>query len=456
MISRVALERKVPRILAAAVVAFAFAFGALGGIQTAHAKYASIVIDAQSGEVLYSRNADTRNYPASLTKMMTLYLMFEALERRSLRLNQKLPISQRAANQEPSRIGLRAGRKISVQNLILALAVKSANDAAVVVAEYLGKTEAGFARMMTKKARMLGMRNTTFRNASGLPNRGQLSTARDMAILARALLRDFPGHYDYFSKRSFRYGKSKFYNHNRLLTRYSGTDGIKTGYIRASGFNVVVSVQRNGRRLIGVVFGGRTAKSRDHHMASLMDKGFQRIQYSTILAARPQRKPPHQFGVKEREGTPRTRHKPIQNVLPAQPPPVELAVVGAPTTPKKKPVSYRVATLDARPVKKPRARTSISPAWAVQVGAFGAFTRAHLMALDASERARYQLAETEIQIVPFATGGATLYRARLLGFSEPTARMACLNLRKQSLDCIVVPPDGIDLVVTTLPPPLLH
>ena len=433
--------RTTPGILAAAAVAFAVTLGILGGVQPAHAKYASIVVDANTGDVLYSRNANTRNYPASLTKMMTLYLMFEALERGSLRLDQKLPVSRRAAGQAPSRIGLRAGRKISVEDLILALAVKSANDAAVVVAEHLGKTETTFARMMTNKARMLGMRRTTFRNASGLPNRGQLSTARDMATLARALLRDFPGYYDYFSKRSFRYGKSTFRNHNRLLTRYTGTDGIKTGYIRASGFNVVASVERNGRRLIGVVFGGRTARSRDSHMAALLDKGFQRVQRTVILAARPMRKPA-QPGVGKPQEIARTQDRPTPKKPPARPPaPVEPAAEAGPT-PKKPPPRGRVAALDVTPLMKPEMRATASSLWAVQVGAFGAFTQARLVALDAAERARYQLAEAEIQIVPFATDGAILYRARLLGLNEPRARTACLTLRQQSLDCIVVPPDG--------------
>ena len=233
----------------------AFVLALIAGVLAtpAHARYASVVMDAESGTVLYSRNADTRNYPASLTKIMTLYLLFEALERGQLSLNQKLTVSRRAAGQAPSRIGLRRGQKMSVREVILALAVKSANDAAVVAAEVLAKSEVTFARLMTKRARELGMKGTTFRNASGLPNRGQKSTARDMAILARALLRNFPQYYDNFSTRKFRYKNRTYRNHNRLLTQYSGTDGIKTGYIRASGYNVVASVERNGRRLIGVV-----------------------------------------------------------------------------------------------------------------------------------------------------------------------------------------------------------
>ena len=229
----------------------------------ATARYASMVVDAESGQVLHAVNADTRNYPASLTKMMTLFLVFDALEKGTLRLDQPLPVSKRAAGMPPSKLGLKQGQTITVEDAILALVTKSANDVAVVIAEALGGQETTFAKMMTERAQELGMSRTTFRNASGLPNRGQKSTARDMVRLAQALMEDHDKYYHYFSTQSFTYQGRTYRNHNRLLKGYKGTDGIKTGYIRASGFNLVSSVERDGRRVIAVVFGGKTSRSRD-------------------------------------------------------------------------------------------------------------------------------------------------------------------------------------------------
>lgn len=241
------------------------------------AKYASIVVDAETGEVLHARHSNTRRYPASLVKMMTLYMTFDALERGRLKMNQGLRVSRRAAGMPASKLGLRRGQVIRVKEAILALVTKSANDAAVVLAEAIGKTESQFAQKMTRKARQLGMKRTTFRNASGLPNRKQRSTARDMATLARALMNDFPQYYKFFKTKSFKYRGRVYRNHNRLLKTYAGADGIKTGYIRAAGYNLVASSIRNGRRVIAVVFGGKSARSRNRHTAQLLDKGFKQL-----------------------------------------------------------------------------------------------------------------------------------------------------------------------------------
>ena len=258
----------------------------------AQAKYAAVVVDAETGEVLHARNSNTRRYPASLVKMMTLYMVFDALEKGELKLNQRLRVSRRAAGMPPSKLGLRRGQSIRVKDAILALVTKSANDVAVVVAEALGRTESQFAKKMTKKARRLGMKRTTFRNASGLPNRKQLSTARDMATLARALIRDFPQHYHYFNTKSFKYKGRRYRNHNKLLRTYKGADGIKTGYIRAAGYNLVASSVRNGRRVIAVVFGGKTSRSRNRHTATLLDRGFKRLRMiAKTYPAPPPRKP---------------------------------------------------------------------------------------------------------------------------------------------------------------------
>ncbi|WP_084541878.1 SPOR domain-containing protein [Halomonas cupida] len=243
-------------------------------------KYAGIVVDAETQEILYAENADEPRYPASLTKMMTLYLLFEALEGRSMSLGHPLPVSSHAASMPATKLWLKAGSTIPVDKAIQALVVRSANDVAVVVAEALGGTESGFAEIMTRKARELGMENTTFRNASGLPDSGQVTTARDMAILAEHLIQDFPQHYHYFGLTEFTWRGTRHTGHNRLLNNYPGADGLKTGFIRASGFNVATSAVRNGRRMVAVVMGGYTASSRDEQMVSVLDRGFLRASLS--------------------------------------------------------------------------------------------------------------------------------------------------------------------------------
>src|SRR5947209_6996188 len=250
----------------------------------------SIVIDVETGRVLSAMNADAITYPASLTKMMTLYLVFEALNTGRLRPDQYLPVSYEAASRSPTKLGLRPGESIAVQDLILGLVTRSANDAAAVLAEGLAASEPAFAEQMTRRARQLGMTSTVYRNASGLPNPDQYTTARDQAKLGLALYRDFPREYRYFATRQFYFRGSVIHNHNHLLDWYDGADGIKTGYIGASGYNLAASAVRNGRRLIGVVLGGPSAGSRDREMAALLDRGFVEAGAGTIAVAR--REPP--------------------------------------------------------------------------------------------------------------------------------------------------------------------
>ncbi|WP_246527061.1 D-alanyl-D-alanine carboxypeptidase family protein, partial [Plastoroseomonas hellenica] len=246
--------------------------------QIGSGRYAAFLQDADTGAVLLAVNADEARYPASLTKMMTLYLAFEALQRGRLAETTRIRVSRHAAGMEPSRLGLRAGSTIRARDAIMALVTKSANDAAVALGEHLaGGSEVAFARMMTRKARALGMANTSFRNASGLPHPAQVTTARDMAVLSRALIRDFPGRYAYFSAARFDWRGQSMPNHNRLLSEYDGADGIKTGYIRASGFNLAASAMRDGRRLVAVVFGGASGVERDQHVMALLDRGFAEI-----------------------------------------------------------------------------------------------------------------------------------------------------------------------------------
>jgi len=233
-------------------------------------KYAAIVVDARNGRRLYSASADVARYPASLTKMMTLYLLFDALDSGRVNLSTKLPVSRNASRQPPSKLGLKAGQTIDVDTAIRAMIVKSANDVAVAVAEFLSGSEDNFARNMTAKAKEIGMYRTSFRNASGLPDGAQITTAQDMCLLALALRQRFPQYYHYFSLREFTYGNRRIRGHNKALDMIAGADGLKTGYTRASGFNLATSVTRSGRQVVAVVMGGNSARSRDAHMAQLV------------------------------------------------------------------------------------------------------------------------------------------------------------------------------------------
>lgn len=233
-------------------------------------RHAAIVIDANTGKTLFAESADAKRFPASLTKMMTLYMVFEAMQAGRINKNTKIPFSKYAASRPPTKIGVPAGQTISVEDAIMALITRSANDASAAIGEYLGGSEPRFAQMMTAKARRLGMRSTTFRNASGLPNPNQQTTARDMAILGIALRQHYPQYYHYFGRSSFQFRGRTINGHNRLLGRIEGVDGIKTGYVNASGYNLVSSVNRDGRRIVAVVMGGRTGAARDATMTRLI------------------------------------------------------------------------------------------------------------------------------------------------------------------------------------------
>jgi D-alanyl-D-alanine carboxypeptidase len=236
------------------------------------APYAAIVVDGNSGAVLHSSNPDAQRHPASLTKIMTLYLLFEQLEAGKLKLDSQLKVSEHAASQSPTKLGLRAGSTIAVEDAIKGIITRSANDAAVVVAEAIAGDEDDFAKLMTRKAVVLGMSRTVYKNASGLPDDNQVTTARDQSTLGRAIQERFPRYYKYFSTRSFTFRGQGIANHNRLLGRIDGVDGIKTGYIRASGFNLVTSVNRGNRYVVAVVMGGSSAGSRDSRMRELISE----------------------------------------------------------------------------------------------------------------------------------------------------------------------------------------
>ena len=253
---------------------FLLAFLLIAPPAGAQSRRSSLLIEAETGRVLQSENATEKRYPASLTKMMTLYMVFDALEKKEIQIDQLLPVSVNAAKQPKSRMGLKAGSSISVENAIFAMISRSANDAAVVVAEGLGGSEAQFADKMTRVALELGMKDTRFKNASGLHNKDQVTSARDMAILSMALIQHFPKYYRLFSVKGFRYGRRYYGNHNLVARFYKGGDGLKTGYVDASGYHVVGSAKRNGKRLIGVVMGRNSVRERDRHIFKLLDFGF--------------------------------------------------------------------------------------------------------------------------------------------------------------------------------------
>lgn len=366
----------------------------------AAARYASIIVDAESGKVLHASNPDRRRYPASLTKMMTLYMLFDAIDRGKLKINQRLKVSRRAQGMAPSKLGLKRGQTIRVKDAILALITKSANDVAVVVAETIGGTEVKFARMMTEKAKAIGMQKTRFRNASGLPNRRQVSTARDMATLARRLIDDFPQFYHYFGTQKFSYKHRTYSNHNKMLRAYPGVDGIKTGYIRASGFNLVASTKRYGRRLIGVVFGGQSAQSRDRHMRRLFERAYALVP-------------------KTRTDYPRSTAEALEKTAPR----------------KTQLVKAAVAATGARKLSPDRVRR-----WSIQVGAFSQSAAARLAAYGAAGRLQGVAQHGRVAIVMHEKDRARLYRAQIVGMSQREAVKSCTYLRARQHACVAIPP----------------
>ena len=256
------------------LIIFLNSFLILGFTSNLFAKKAAIVIDFDSEEVLFEVNADTRNYPASLTKIMTLYIVFDYIKKGKLNYDSQLSVSNIAASRSPSKLYLEPGSSIKVRDAINALIIKSANDVATVVSENISGSEKEFAKLMTSYAKKLGMNNTTFKNASGLPNRAQLTTARDIAKLSHALISNFPNEYKLFSNTEFSYAGKTYKTHNKLMLSYEGADGIKTGYIKASGFQLAFSAVRDNKRLIGVIFGGDTGSQRNKSLKIIMDKEF--------------------------------------------------------------------------------------------------------------------------------------------------------------------------------------
>ncbi|MBU6476027.1 MAG: D-alanyl-D-alanine carboxypeptidase, partial [Alphaproteobacteria bacterium] len=386
-------------------------------------RFAYIVIEATTGYVLSSFHADNRLYPASLSKLMTLYLTFNALDDGRLRLDDYVPVSRQAASQVPSKIGLEAGTHIRVENCIRAITTHSANDCAFVLAEAVGGSERHFAKMMTAEAGRLGMRHSHFVNPTGLFNKEQYSSARDMAILARALIRDHPNYYHYFSLKSFTYGGITFPNHDELLRSYPGMDGLKTGYVYASGYNLASSAVHDGTRLIGVIFGGQTIISRNREMVRLLNDGFQkvrRIRLTTLLNAQGAQKlilpSQRRFGMPDTGQEIKAGPEEDSN-NPAPVPqfqPMGLAVAQGGNT------GYDAA---------PRAGRND---WAIQVGSFYS-QRTGEQALQVAQSALHGVVSGVSSIAPLMTVRGIVYRARLSGLDRNGAVTACRILRGNCL-----------------------
>jgi D-alanyl-D-alanine carboxypeptidase len=322
--------------------------------QIGSARYSAIVMEARTGTILIDAGADEPRFPASLTKMMTLYMLFEALRDGRTQLGSRIVMSEEAASRPPSKLGIPPGGGLTVEQAILALVTKSANDVAAAVGEHLGGSEERFAQMMTLRARRLGMTQTRFRNASGLPDWEQVTTARDMATLGRRLFTDFPNRYHYFGTVHFAWGRAQIRNHNRMLGDYDGADGIKTGFINASGFNIVTSAQRDGVRLVGATFGGSSWVERDRHMGALLDRGFSRMGVAprapspAMAAAAPVRRRNAPAARPVARGNARSAQVAVQ-----QRPRPQQQVRAATTRQTPAPVAYRRTATSSRPAARP-------------------------------------------------------------------------------------------------------
>ncbi len=367
----------------------------------AKASVSSITIDAETGEVLSSSGADILRYPASLTKVMTLYITFDALEKGLIKLDDELPVSRTAANRSPSKLGLRPGSTIDVKTCIMALIVKSANDCATVLAEGLGYSEENFAKTMTRVSRELGMKNTTFKNASGLPNRQQKTTARDMALLAAAMYHHFPQYYKWFSETKFTYQGKTIYTHNYVLKKFEGADGLKTGFTNAAGFNIITSAERDGHRVIAVTMGHNTAKERDKKVVQMMSKGLSKLALNDKVNSA------NMYANLE--------EKKLENEATTQ------VASAQPTLPKEQ-------------------------NWDIQVGAFSNYAKARNYALEIKQKSR-KLANKEIIIEPVSTGSAIIYRSKIAGFAKREADAACKSLKKTNKSCIVVAKQDNDQLI---------
>ena len=457
-----------------ALLTCALCFLAVSGSPAfANNKYASIVVNAYNGKVLYARNADSRRYPASLTKIMTLYLLFEALERGDVSMTTKLVASKAAANVEPTKLGLKPGSTISVEDAIRGMSVKSYNDVAVMVAEKLGGTQSQFAELMTQKAWSMGMKGTKFRNASGLPDKNQYTTARDMATLSLRLYEDFPQYYRYFGLKSFTWKGKTYKSHNKLVRYNADIDGIKTGYIRASGFNVATSMKRSGQRLMAVVMGGKRASSRDAHMRLLLDEQFKRLMKDPGLGlnvaaiTKPIQKPTAaqalaaaagdrtigvsrqvaaaslsstDLSIEPRVGSnARPQTDPIGELISAQDIDAPALTTQSIPVDDSQPVALKLARAQAGSQVMLSAKLNDPEAfYGVQIGAYGIKELAVQRLNTAADKAPELLTGVVFAILPVEVESRKIFRARIGPYRENEAEATCALLQKRGLACNTV------------------
>lgn len=450
----------------------------LNSVHAKETKYAAFIMHADSGDILFDRYSTAHRYPASLTKMMTLYLLFEEIESGRMSLKSKIKVSKTAAAQPPSKLGLRAGSTINTETAIKALVVKSANDVAVVVAERLGGTEWRFARRMTQRARQLGMHRTTFKNASGLPNSKQLTTARDMAELSRRLFQDFPQYKHYFKTKQFTYKNRTYTTHNSLVKNYPGADGIKTGYTRRSGFNLATSAERENNKLIGIVLGGRSSHTRDKHMREILDNAFATLKRkpqlisalhrntpTPILKPSPYGNAPTIAGNTQLQATLQNAQRSFTGTIPEDDPVSSLIIASEETdqsrpagiatfNPDTPPENDQVASLISREdnsyqsaqgdIDEDSLLKSIITApknihnlpWAVQIGAYSTSDYAYQELEKAAKLARLDHAPRDVSTLA-VSGRPALYRARFFYLDRVRAKEACQGLKQIGIGCFV-------------------
>ena len=442
-------------------------------------KYAGVVIDAKTGKVLYSEDADSLRYPASLTKMMTLYMVFEALEAGRISLDTKVPVSKNAAAEPPSKLGVGAGRSLTVEQAIQALVTRSANDVATALGEFIGGSEQRFGQMMTAKARNLGMTKTTYRNAHGLPNTAQMTTARDQARLGIALRQHFPQYYGYFSTRSFKFGKQVIGNHNRLLGNVRGVDGIKTGYTRAAGFNLATSAEADGRSIVAVVLGGKSGASRDATMRKLVaaylpkasgSRGGSNLIAETNTSVAPAASATASLATSAPSlpstgPLPETRYETASESAFAAPSTGNAGSAALVTATTPQPKAATVPVPQPAPAYMPDSGASITPAaptqsiaevaatpqgidttttastapsagWVVQIGTSPDKDMAMTLLRNAQEKGGKVLRSATPFTIAYDAGSQQLYRARFGGFDDQkTAVNACKALKKKGIGC---------------------
>lgn len=458
----------------------------LGTLHPAAAKvqFSAIAVDARTGKILFSSDIDGPRHPASLTKVMTLYVLFQDLKAGRLKLTSDLKVSSRAASMQPSKLGLKPGSTIAVEDAIKALVTRSANDVAATIGENLEGTEANFAARMTRTARAIGMSKTTFKNASGLPNPAQVTTARDFATLSLRIQRDFPEYYPYFRITSFNYGKQTIRSHNRLLGRFQGTDGIKTGYIKASGFNLTTSAKRGNKRIVGVVMGGSSGGARDKYMMAMLERAFPKcVDGETIAMAAgtsvgasvpetkvavviPKEKPgvdtkgldkkiqvasiadepvpAEETNFEKLMANPDDVSAPDTKVLEAKIEETAVASAEEPdeaaeSAPTKLP--FEVKKEVKAPAEKKKV-ASVEPSWNIQIGAYPKKEEARLKLKEIRASGYKFLNGKQAITVEVQKGAKTVYRARFSGFTQKTAKAACAQLSKKGLTCLAFSPQS--------------